>query len=114
MWSISVRTESLIGFSSSRAAAGELLVTTEHGDLREQTLAHLGIGHAEALLGCEHQHPELALVQVLVHLERGLRGVLEGEHRRERRVDLALADQPVGLPRLAVIREVTALERLLV
>ena len=43
-------------------------VPAEQRDLVEVPLAHLGVGDAEALLGREHEHAELALVQVVVHL----------------------------------------------
>ena len=42
----------------------------EERDLVDVLLAQLGIGDAESLVGREHQHPELALVLVVVHLQR--------------------------------------------
>ena len=70
------------------------------------------VGDAETLFGREHQHAELAFVHVLVHLRHRVGDLLEREHRREHRMDLAFAHQPVGFPRLAVVGEVATLERL--
>ena len=57
---------------------------------------------AEALA----QHTELALVEVVVHLVRGLAHLGERVHRRQDRLDPALGDEPVGGPRLGVVGEV--------
>src|SRR4051794_37310379 len=61
---------------------------------------------AQALLRCETQHADLALVQVLVDVVRRLPGLLERVRLGQRRVDLALGDEAVGLPRLLVVGEV--------
>ena len=53
-------------------------------------LAELGVVDAEALLGREAQHADLALVQVLVHLVGGLADLVERVHRRQDRLDHAL------------------------
>ena len=81
----------------------------------EQPLAHLGVGDAEALLGREHEHAELALVQVVVHLVRPPRRPRSNGNTADS-IGWILPSpiEPVRLPRLAVVREVTALERLLV
>ena len=71
-------------------------------------LAELGVVDAEALLGGQAEHADLALVQVLVDLVGGLAGLLERVNAGEHRLDLALADQLVGLPRLLVVGEVRA------
>ena len=44
------------------------------------SLAPLGVGHPEALLGREREDAELALVAVVVHLVRRVAGLLEREH----------------------------------
>src|SRR3954464_15027713 len=67
---------------------------------------HLLVEDAEALLGGEGEDPDLALVLVVVHVEGGLTDLVEGVGPREGGVDLALGDEPVGLPRLAVVGEV--------
>ena len=54
------------------------------------------------------QHADLALVQVAVHVVRGLAGLVQRVDHRQGRVDHALGDQPVGLPGLAVVGEVRA------
>ena len=61
-------------------------------------LAELGVAHAEALLRGEGEDADLALVLVVVHVERGLADLLEAVDLREGGVDLALADEAVGLP----------------
>ena len=53
-------------------------------------------------------------MDVVVHLIDRVGDLLEREHRRQHRMDPTFRDQAVGLPRLPVVREVTALERLLV
>ena len=67
---------------------------------RDAILSHLGaqlrVVDAEALLGCEAQHPELAFVHVLVHLVRGLTHVVEREDLRQDGLDPAEAG-PAGL-----------------
>src|SRR5690242_6972419 len=45
-------------------------------DLGLQARAHLVVAHAEALLGGQAEHADLALVGVLVHVERGLPDLL--------------------------------------
>src|SRR5215218_1662396 len=64
--------------------------------------APLVVHDAEALLRGEREDADLALVGVGVDVERGLTGLVEGVDLGQRRVDQALGDQPVGLPRLAV------------
>src|SRR3984893_16204134 len=103
-WSISVRTGS--------AMCSRLVMTSEQGDLIEVLLAECRVRDAEPFLGREAQHPDLPLNEVPVHLRRRLPRLDERVHDRQRRMDLALAHEPVGVPRLAVVREVTALERL--
>src|SRR2546421_7991961 len=77
---------------------------------RDPVLAHLlaerEVVDAKPLPGSEGQHAELALVEVVVHLVRGLAHLGEGVHSRQDRLDHALADEPVGLPRLLVVGEV--------
>ena len=58
------------------------------------------------------QDADLALVTVVVDLVGGLADLLEREDRRQRRHDLAVDDRLVGRPRLAVVREVRALDGL--
>src|SRR5688500_8803115 len=74
-------------------------------DGRKMLLTQLRIPHAQALFRCEAQHTDLALVCVLVHVVRRLSGVLQCVHTGQCGVDLSLGDQPVRLPRLAVVRE---------
>src|SRR5690606_7586117 len=69
-------------------------------DLVDVGGALLLVTDAEPLLGGEAQHADLALVQVLVDVVRRLPDVVEGEGLRQGRVDLALGDEAVGLPRL--------------
>src|SRR6266508_3639318 len=102
-WSISVRTGS--DMRSSR-----LVMTAEQGDLVEVLLTELRVRDAEPLFGSEAQHADLPLDEVAVHLRRRLTRLVERVHDRQRRVDLALPHEPVGVPCLAVVREVAALE----
>src|SRR5205085_10132305 len=101
-WSISVRTGS--------AMCSGLVMTAEQGDLIEVLLAERRVRDAEPFLGSEAQHPDLPFHEVAVHLRRRFSRLVERVHDRQRRVDLALAHEPVGVPRLAVVREVAALE----
>src|SRR5690348_11104185 len=80
--------------------------SSEEVDLVEVLGAQLLVLDAEALLRRERQDADLALVLVVVHVERGLADLLEGVDLRQGRVDLALGDEAVGLPRLAVVGEV--------
>src|SRR5262245_141611 len=82
--------------------------TTKTVDRRKMLLAQPRIPYAEALFRRETQHADLALVLVLVHLERGLAGLLQRVHTGQCRMDLSLGDQAVRLPRLAVVGEVRA------
>src|SRR5581483_914212 len=50
-----------------------------------------------------------ALVQIVVDLQRRLARLLQRVDGREDGLDLAVADQPVGLPGLPVVGEVAAL-----
>src|ERR1700730_18507933 len=123
MWSISVRTVmtpryrpvdapgpwTAVGVASVGRGSG---VATEERDLGEQLGASFRVGDTQALFGREAQDAELAFVAVVVHLVRRGAGLLEREHLRERGLDLAVADQLVGGPRLAVVGEVAALQRL--
>ena len=60
-------------------------------------------------LGREAEHADLALVQVLVDLERCLARRRSSGYTAERIGWIApLADEPVGVPRLAVVREVAS------
>src|SRR5262245_25831341 len=77
-------------------------------DIRKMLLPQLGIPHAKALFRRKTQHADLALVLVVVHLVSRLTGVLERVHTGQCRMDLSLGNQPVGLPRLAVVGEVRA------
>src|SRR4051795_6410311 len=86
----------------------------EAGDRVEVLLAQLGVRDAQALVRREHEYTELALVLVVVHLQHGVGDLLERERRRQHGMDAGLGDQPVRLPRLPVVREVAALQRLLV
>src|SRR2546430_11327724 len=103
-WSISVRTGS--------AMCSRLVMTSEQGDLIEVLLAECRVRDAEAFLGSEAQHADLPLDEIPVHLRSRLARLVEWVHGRQRRMDLSLAHEPVGVPRLAVVREVAALERL--
>src|SRR5581483_11846416 len=82
----------------------------------DPVLADLGpelrVADPEALLGRQAQDADLALVQVLVDLQRRLARLLEGVDGRQDGLDLALADQPVRLPGLPVVGEVAALDGL--
>ena len=64
------------------------------------------VAHAEPLLGSQAEHAHLALVGVAVDVERGLADVVEPVGLRQCGMDHALGDEPVCLPRLAVVREV--------
>src|SRR3954447_5786942 len=75
-------------------------------DRLEMGVAELVVADAETLLGSEAEHADLALVLVVVHVQGDLADVLEGVGPRQGRVDLALGDEAVGLPRLAVVGEV--------
>src|SRR3954470_12890367 len=99
-WSISV--------SIRQPYRGAPSLPSEAGDRVDVLLAELGVRHAEALFGCEHEHAELALVLVVVDLEHRLGDLLERERRRQHGMDARLGDQPVRLRRLPVVREVAA------
>ena len=60
-------------------------------------LTELRIAHPQAPLRSQAEHPDLALVNVAVHVVGGLPGLLQRVDPRQGRVDLALGDQP--LPR---------------
>src|SRR6476620_10364756 len=107
-WSISVRTVGMFGAPGSSSLGSSRLVPEEEGDLIEEPLTHRWVGDAQPLLGREDEHAELALVEIVVDLCRGLARLIEGEHGRQGRVDAPLADEPVRLPRLPVVREVAA------
>jgi len=70
------------------------------GDAVEQAGAHLGIGDAEAFAGSEHQHAQLALVRVVVHRHTASRVSSNADDGRQHRMDAALGDEAVRLPRL--------------
>src|SRR4051794_18936562 len=70
--------------------------------------ALLLVADAEALFRGEGEDADLALVGVVVDVVGGLADVVHRVHLRQRRVDQALVDEPVGLPRLLVVGEVTA------
>src|SRR5512134_4150995 len=55
---------------------------------------HLGIAHAQALLGSQAEHTDLALVQVLVDVVGGLADLVHAVALGQGRVDLALGDEP--------------------
>ena len=74
--------------------------------------AHLLVTDPETLLGSQAQHPDLALVGVVVDVECGLADLGERVGARQGRVDHPLGDQPVGLPRLTVVGEVGLMIRL--
>src|SRR4026209_2672351 len=90
------------------AGPAACLDAPEPVDRVEVPASLLVVAHAAPLLGRQAEHPDLALVGVGVYVERGLADVLERVAPRQGRVDHALVDQPVGLPRLAVVREVRA------
>src|SRR5581483_10315825 len=77
-------------------------------DLRPE----LRIGDAQALLRRQAQDADLPLVQILVDLQRRLAGLLQRVDGGEDGLDLALADEAVGLPGLPVVGEVAALDGL--
>ncbi len=64
------------------------------------------VADAEPLAGREPQHADLAAVRVAVHGVGGQAGLGEREDPRQRGVDHASADEPVGLPGFAVVGEV--------
>ena len=66
------------------------------------------VADAQTLLRSEAEHADLALVEVVVHVERGLADLGQRVGPRQGRVDHPLRDQPVGLPGLAVVGEVGA------
>ena len=72
----------------------------------------LGVVDAETLLGGQAEDADLALVEVAVDLVGGLAHLGQGVDGREGGQDLALADQLVGVPGLAVVGEVGALDGL--
>ena len=72
------------------------------------TLTQFRVDDAEPLPRCQAQDADLALVQVAVDLVDGFADIVQREDPRKGRVDLALGDQAVGLPRLAVVGEVRA------
>src|SRR5260370_25536032 len=114
MWSISVRTvmtprcrpvdapgpSAAVGGASVGPGSG---VATEERDLGEQLGASFRVGDTQALFRREAQDAELAFVTVVVHLIRRGAALLERAHLRERGLDLAVADQLVGAPRLSVV-----------
>src|SRR5579864_6278829 len=95
---------------------GAVMFSTVAPEQRDPVLAHsvtqLGVLDAQALTVGEAQDADLPLVEVVVDLVGGLADRVEGEHRRQDRLDAPLADQAVGVPGLAVVREVRALDRL--
>ena len=100
-WSISVRSDvHALCLRNSSIRSGPTL--------RPQ----LRVVDAESLLGRETQHADLALVQVAVDLQGRLAHLLEGIERRQRREHLSPTDELVGVPRLAVVGEVRALDGL--
>src|SRR3954452_8363344 len=72
------------------------------------TLPQRGIANAETFLRRKAEHADLALVRVAVHVVRRLPGLLHRVHTGQCRMDLPLGDQPVRLPRLAIVREMRA------
>ena len=74
--------------------------------------AQLGVGDAEPLARREAQRRRSFPRDGCAAPRRPPRPVLEGEDRRERRHDLAVDDRLVRGPRLAVVREVRALDGL--
>src|SRR5262249_12301671 len=80
----------------------------ESVDRSEVALPKLHVTHAETLGGGETEHADLSLVGVLVHLVGGLPGLREWVGLGEGRRDLTSGDEPVGLPRFAVVGEVRA------
>src|SRR4051794_37639653 len=99
--------------SRSNAAASVCRVITR-SDVTEPVdrvvvlFPHRDVAYAEPFLGREAEHADLALVQVAVDVVRRLTRLLHRVDPRQRRVDVALGDQAVGLVRLAVVREVRA------
>src|SRR6476661_10108595 len=87
---------------------GIRLLVAEAVDRLLEPRALLGVAHAEARLRRQGQHADLALMGVLVDVEGRLTHLLEGVRLAEGRVDQAAVDQLVGLPGLAVVREVRA------
>src|SRR5439155_19198463 len=87
-------------------------VSAEERDLIEVSRARRLVGDAEPFFWREAQHADLALREVAVDLVRGFAGLVERVDLRQRRMYARLADQPVRFPGLAVVREVTTLERL--
>ena len=85
---------------------GLRLSPAETGDLGEVSLTHLEIPDPQALLGCQAEDPDLALVGIAVHLVGRLSGLLEGEGLGQGGVNEAAGDEAVGFVGLAVVREV--------
>src|SRR5512135_3874417 len=77
-------------------------------DLVQVPGPQLLVADAEPLRRRQAQHADLALVQVAVHLVGRLPGLVQRVDAGQRRVDQAALDEPVGLPRLPVVREVGA------
>ncbi len=69
-------------------------------------LAGGAVADPETFLRREAEYSDLALMEVAVDVIGGLTGLGERVDAGQGRVDQALGDQPVGLPRLAVVREV--------
>jgi len=73
--------------------------------------AQLLVADAETLLGRQAEDADLALVGVVVDVEGRLADVVDASTCAKGSVGLALRDQPIGLPRLAVVSEVRGMIR---
>src|SRR3954468_17771490 len=95
--------------ASSRSGA----VAAERGDA---VLTHpgpqLGVADAQPVGRGQAAHADLALVEVVVDLVGRLAHLVQGVGGGEDGLDLAQADEAVGLPRLLVVGEVRRLDRL--
>src|SRR5207253_5952817 len=87
-------------------------VAAEQRDLIQVARPGLLVGDAQATFGSKTQHADLALREVAMHLVGGLTGLLERVNLRKRRMHARFAHHPVRFPRLAIVREMTTLERL--
>src|SRR3954447_5417377 len=89
-------------------AARRASEVAEGVDRVEVTGPLLLVADPQTLLRSEAEDADLALVEVVVHVERRLADLGQRVGPRQGRVDHPLGDQPVGLPGLAVVGEVGA------
>ena len=109
-WSISVSERRAARPSVWAARGRSCAVPAEEGDpVLADLLPELGVVDAEALLGGQAQHADLALVQVVVDLVGGLADVGRAGSTAERiGWILPSAMSWLAVPRLAVVGEVAS------